>query len=418
MGELDEIVIPEIEDKPNKKRKLTLGIAAVCISAALAVIVIIAKVYFNENRALVKGLQNLAAEIQARQEETMQNGAGTFNAETRFNVSVENLPVTLGIDTQILRDMDARKLRTSTAVSVMNMKLANMEIYGEDETLAVAVPTLWDENFLFDTKQIDKQYNDSLLAEKWGRIDGLPEISLDLFAEKESMPLPELIAHCQEILKELEIERVEEKIAISIPEKDNKQYRCSQYRVVMPIAEVMEMEWDDAADENMSLLLSVDENDRIIQIMLEEPFLLPEGDELTGSISFVGEERSIDDIIVNMQIKGKLYMPQLVSSLLSPFGDVNMEPEIEIEMSAECVFQENDTSVFINLDKLTVSVEDLGTLKTSGSVTLELLGEEIEPLAGESIRIFEITEEEYNALGMQTIEKMLWKMSIIGKLFG
>ena len=300
MEQQDEILIPEIEDKPNRKRKLAVGIAAVCIVAVAAVVVVIAKVYFSENRALVKGLQNLAAEVQ---ELTAQNKTGAVNAETSFNVSSEDLPVTLGIDTQILRDVEARKLRASTAVSVMNMNLAKAEIYGEDETLAVTVPTIWEQNFVFDTKQIDRQYNDSLLAEKLGRIDGLPEISLDLFAERERLPWKELLAHCQEILKDLEIERIEEKIAVNIPEKDNKQYQCSQYRVVMPVTEINGME-RDVSDENMILLLSIDENDRIVQISLDEPLLLPEG-ELTGSISFVGEGRSIDDIIVNMQIRAR-----------------------------------------------------------------------------------------------------------------
>lgn len=421
MEQQDEILIPEIEEKPNKKRKLAVGIAAVCIVAATAAVVVavvtaFAKVYFGENRALVKGLQNLAAEVEEQQELTVQNKTGAVNAETSFNVNIENLPVTLGIDTQILRDVEARKLRTSTEVSVMNMNLAKVEIYGEDETLAVAVPTIWEQNFVFDVKQIDRQYNDSLLAEKWGRIDGLPEISLDLFAESERLPWKELVIHCQEILKDLEIGRIEKKIAVNIPEKDNRQYQCSQYRVVMPVTEMIGMEWA-VSDENMILLLSVDENDRIVQISLDEPFLLPEG-ELTGNVCFVGEDRSIDDIVVNMQIKGKADMSQLDESLLSEFGGVSMEQSVEIEMNAESVFDKNDTSVNINLDKLTVSVIDFGALNVNGSITLEPLGEEIEPLAGESIRIFEITEDEYSALEGEIMRKLLWKMSIAGKLFG
>lgn len=421
MEQQDEILIPEIEEKPNKKRKLAVGIAAVCIVAATAAVVVavvtaFAKVYFGENRALVKGLQNLAAEVEEQQELTVQNKTGAVNAETSFNVNIENLPVTLGIDTQILRDVEARKLRTSTEVSVMNMNLAKVEIYGEDETLAVAVPTIWEQNFVFDVKQIDRQYNDSLLAEKWGRIDGLPEISLDLFAESERLPWKELVIHCQEILKDLEIGRIEKKIAVNIPEKDNRQYQCSQYRVVMPVTEMIGMEWA-VSDENMILLLSVDENDRIVQISLDEPFLLPEG-ELTGNVCFVGEDRSIDDIVVNMQIKGKADMSQLDESLLSEFGGVSMEQSVEIEMNAESVFDKNDTSVNINLDKLTVSVTDFGALNVNGSITLEPLGEEIEPLAGESIRIFEITEDEYSALEGEIMRKLLWKMSIAGKLFG
>lgn len=77
----------------------------------------------------------------------------------------------------------------------------------------------------------------------------------------------------------------------------------------MPTVEITGME-RDILDEYMTLLISVDENDQIVQIILEEPLLLTEG-KLTGSISFVGENRGIDDIIVNMQMSAVKDLSQL-----------------------------------------------------------------------------------------------------------
>lgn len=415
MEQPDEIVIPEIEDKPRQKRKLTVWIAAVVVSVAAVAAIVFAKIYFNEERALLKGIQNLAEEVKERQELSAVSREGTFKAETSFNVSVENMPVTLGIDIQILRDADARKMQSSADVSVMNNKLAKLEIYGEDETLIVAVPTLWEQNFAFETKQIDKQYNASLLAQKWGRIDGVPEISFDLFEEKDELSWVEILIHCQEIIKEFEVERVEKKIVVSIPEKDNKQYRCSQYRVIMPTVEITGME-RDILDEYMTLLISVDENDQIVQIILEEPLLLTEG-KLTGGISFVGENRGIDDIIVNMQMSAVKDLSQLDEGFFSEFGGENTERIVEMELCAESVYHENDTSVTTNIDKLTVSVEQIGTAKVTGKFTILPLQEEIEAPAGETLRLFEITEAEYDSLREQMMKKLLWKIGIAASLF-
>lgn len=436
---LREILIPEIEEKPHRKWKAAVGIAFACIVVPAVIAVVLVKAYFTEERALIKGFQKLAQEMKERQElwdaaieasgmasgDAPANGPDAVKVETSFNLSAEELPFTLGIDTVLLRDAGARKLQASTELSVMNNKLVQLEAYGEDETVILALPALWQQNFAFDAQRIDEQYNASLLAQKWGRIEN-QSISVTLFPEEGHMSWKEAFVHCREgiealfskrkdsvnALPEVSIERLAEAIEIQIPERDNKQYQCSQYRVTMSDVQIMEEK------EEITLLIAVDENDRIVQISLEEPLVLS-AVELTGSIWFCGEGRSIDDIVVSMQMELSLDALSLEESTLSLFGNMSAEEmtekKIELQMDAGVVYDENDTGVVTNLDKLTVSVDSIGALKVSGQATVEPLREEIGPLEGEIIRIFEITEEQYEALEQQLVQK-LWRWSIAYKM--
>lgn len=416
--EQDEILIPEIEEKPHRNIKLPLGIAAVCVIVFAVAAAVIARVCFDEERALLRGLQNLAEETKERQELAGQDGTDAMKAVTKLNVSVENFPVTLGIDTVLLRDANARKMLASTEFSVMNNKLAELQVYGEDESLMLAAPTIWEKNFVLDTKQIDRQYNDSVLAKEWGRIE-LPEgmeISIDLFPTMENLSWEDVLAHCLEMIEELTIERLEKEITISVPEKEDIVYQCSQYRVVVP-AEFMRVEriGVDYVDKDMALLIFVDEDDRIIRISLEEPFSVSDG-KLTGDIYLIGEERSIDDMIVNMQLQVLADISEINDSLLLGLRDEDMHPTVETTISAEVVYREDDMNVIVNLNELTASVAPIGALNISGTLTLEPLREEISLPERETIRVAEITEAVYNELEGQLMKKLFWKIPLLSGL--
>ena len=141
--------------------------AIVLIAAGFLVI----RWYGSEERALVKGMLNLAEEVKERQAlwETASGNApedpfGAMKMTTVFNVSSEELPVTLGVDTVFLRDAKARRLRADTEISVMNNKLAGVSLIGLDHTLIVTIPVFFRQNLELDTQRIDRQYNDSLFA--------------------------------------------------------------------------------------------------------------------------------------------------------------------------------------------------------------------------------------------------------------
>ncbi|MCM1254393.1 MAG: hypothetical protein NC321_16360 [Clostridium sp.] len=409
MEQMDEIVIPEIEERPHKKRKLVWIVAGACVVVCIAAAVVFAGIYFDEERALVQGVGNMVKEVQERQELAPENWLENRKAETKFNVSIEGIPFTLGIDTQLMRDGGGHRLQASAALSVMNMKLARLEVYGNDDTIILAAPTIWEEHFAFDAKRVDEQYRGSIWEEKLGKIDNCPEVSIDLFEEKQDSSWKDMLLHCQEMLSEMEIERLEEETALAFPEKDNIMYQCSKYRVVLPVSTIPEIK--DAmgdADEEMILLVWIDEDKRIVQIALDEPFSMADG-ELTGTVSFVGEDRRIDDVIVDMQMESPVDVSQIDSSLLSEFGVEMSEYTVETTMKAEALYQEDDNSVTIDFDELTVSVASVGTVKIKGSLIREPLQEEITKPEENIIRLFEMTEDEYDMLEERLYRKM-WSL--------
>ncbi|MCM1156542.1 MAG: hypothetical protein NC314_08880 [Roseburia sp.] len=434
MEQLEEIPIPEIEEKAHKKLgkwRLTAGVAAAALAIIIAAAIIFIKIYYSEERALIKGLLNLAEEMEMRQqlwEEASGNERddpfGCVKMSTVLNVSSEELPVTLGVDTILLRDSAVRRTQALTEISIMNNKLLTVTLDGQEEDMMLAVPVFFRQNLAFDAAHIEEQYNDSLLAEKFGKIEGT-ELSINLFPKWPKKIWQEYYVNLMEKLRnagnnkeaegieEIEIEKLETPLVINVPERDDKQYQCSQYRVTISYRE-------GNAKDSLVFLTAVDENDRIVQISLEEPLTLSmkykEDDidvKVDGSVCFLGEARTIDDIVVDMQMEIPLLVPKFGETLLSAFGNelidkTDKEDIIAIQAGAELIYDENDSSVTTDINRLTVTVDRIGGFKVSGKVITEPLREPIEALAGETIRIFEITEAQYQDLEKQFLQR-IWR---------
>lgn len=455
MEQLGEIQIPEIEEKKhwNRKWKMAAGILAGCIVVILAAVIVFVRLYFTEERALLKAFRNLSEEIQERQalwEEASGNGPADSLDQIRLttvcNLSGEELPFTLGVDTTLLRDADARRMKADTEFSVMNNKLVELNLFGEDRTLCVGLPDLFEQNLVFDTEQIDVQYNASLFAEKFGALED-HAISIDLFPAKRFLPWMQYLESWQEGIS---MEKLEELIDINVPERENRKYRCSQYRLTISkdwingrIAEIkaaaeekataeekagtaIETEVTGAITRDIIVTIAVEEkNDRIVRISLEEPVAVAIGEkereieiEVSGDICFLGEDRSIDDIVVSMESKVPLTVLGLDEWLLTVFGSKDgTEDKIEMQLRAEFLYDENDTSVTADLHRLTVSVDPFGTYKLTGEAVLMPLQEAIEPPAGEAIRLFEMTDEEYQDLEQQIMRK-IWRWMKAYSIFG
>ncbi|MCH5254724.1 MAG: hypothetical protein J1F41_07345 [Lachnospiraceae bacterium] len=451
MEQWQEIRIPEIQKQPNKSRKTAVPVTAVSVIAIGLILLAAAafwffKIYRSDERKLLNGFRNLAQEIEERQIlwEQAEGNAPARNRnckiETSFNLSGEKLPVTLGVDTTILRDAEAHKLRSSTDLSVMNRKIVETELYGEDEVLMLALPDIFRQNLAFDTKRIDRQYNNSLLAEKFGRIEK-GELSIDLFPEEreQTWGTPEDWENFLSDLKKnigssedsarINIEKLDESVVIEVPDTVNRQYQCSQYRMIYPKEMLGSVETNGikiTIQEDLVLLTALDNNDRIIQIALDEPLEYTVEFESTrflvktdGSICFLGEGRSIDDIVVSMDMS--MMQTEQSEGEDSLFSSLRKflkleDTRYEIQSNFHILYSENDTRVTTNINQLTASFGNAGDYKVTGEINLEPLQEEIEPLEGETLQVFEVTEEEYEDLEdqlRQTIKKWLRALSYL-----
>lgn len=450
MERMEEIQIPEIEEKKHwggpdgRKWKIAAGLLAVGMVVFACSVFAFTKWYFSAERVLLRAFGNLTEEVLERRElweAATGNGPGEewnrAKFTTVFNLSGDGLPLTLGVDTTLERDADVRKMKSRTKFSVSNTKLAELEVYGEDKTLVLTLPEFFEENFAFDTERIDEQYNGSLFARIFGTLKGY-EISVDLFPKGNPVSWMRYFEGWQENVR---IEKLEKSVDISVPEKDNRQYRCGQYRLTIAADWINTLFTDGVeaaggfwAKDGMTagvaqdIIINVameEENDRIVRISFEEPLVIFVGSEegrievkTSGEVCFLGEGRSVDDILVSMQTELPLTAIGIGERLLAVFGNKSgTEDNIIIELRAESLYNEADACVTSDLHKLTVSVDRVGSFKLTGKIKLEPLEEAIEAPAGETIRLFEISEEEYGNMREQVMKK-IWRWLKALSIFG
>lgn len=445
----EQISIPEIQEKSHQKRNALIiaAVAGGCILAVFLSGVFLFRIYNTAERRLLKGFQRLAGEI--IEQRVLLNGAGedaskpgAMKIETTLNLSSEELPVTLGVDTVLLRDMDARRMRADTALSVMNRKLVQIQTYGEEDTLTLRLPDFFDQNLTFDTRRIDSQYNHSLFAEKFGEVD-MPEISLRLFPEQAwsqeelQKVLGDFLEDWKEsrksgdTLQEIQVEMMEKEVEVNIPGDGGRQYLCSQYLVTIPKEWSRRLGMDEEKvrlEQDIALLVAMDRHSRIICLSLEEPLSLmvetENGEklvELDADIRFLGEERSIDDMIIGMELEIPVTYPGAERSwrgLLPGRGNAAAkEHRVALRVETELVFTENNMRIVMEPNQITAALDDEDLFKVTGRIVWEPLREEIEPLEGGTIRLFEITEEQYEDLEQQLSRKLRKWGAALGDAF-
>lgn len=442
----NQIYIPQMEEKPHKNTKIVVAVILGCIAvfAAMAVAgVMVVRAYNSDERKFMKGFMNLADEINERKQlwetatgESLADGSGSMQTEMTFNLSGDELPFTIGLDMSVLKDNSARKIRSDAELSVMNNALIGYTIYGDDKRIMLSVPEIWRQNFEFSPNHIERQYNESLLAEEFGTIDS-EEISIDFFAENEDDLsedvfkewLEEILDFSQNMrnsttgsVEGITIEKPDGTVSVSFPEKDDKEYECREYRMVIS-KEWIESTQDTevtvnttgtevnvAVSSDLVLLIDMDKNNRIIRISSEKPVqFMVESDEFSGiagysmSVGFLGEKRSIDDIYVSIGIDYTLDLTDW------DYG----EEKFLIEFDAQIEYDEDDTCVTTDINKLELSNDTIGTIKMTGKIDMQPLKEKIRPLEGETIQLFRITEEEYEDLEDQLYDTIMkwWTLS-------
>lgn len=449
-NQYNQIYIPQMEEKPHKNTKIVVAVILGCVAvfAAIAVAgVMVVRAYNSDERKFMKGFMNLAEEINERRQlwetatgESLTDGGGSTQTEMTFNLSSDQFPITIGLDMSFLKDNDARKIKNDAVLSVMNNDLIGYSIYGDDKRIILSIPEIWRQNLEFYPNQIDRQYNESLLAEKFGTIDS-EEISIDFFSENEDNLSSNVFNEWLEAVLEfsqnmknsttgsvqgITVEKLDGTVSVSFPEKDDKEYECREYRMIISKEWIESMqnagvtvnttgvEVNTVISSDFVLLIDMDKNSRIIRISSEKPVQFQvESDEFSGiagysmSIGFLGEKRSIDDIYVSMDIDYALGMTGLYSG----------EEKFLIQFGAQIGYDENDTCVTIDIDKLELYNDDIGTLKMTGKIDIEPLKKKIQPLDGETIQLFRITEEEYEDLENQLNDTIMKWVNILSLMY-
>lgn len=467
----------------NKKKKGKVWAVIACVIALFAILGVSVRAYYINTAAykFAKGFQNLGAEMEEMKNPltekigmqdilAMMEEKGS-HVKTRMNFTTDTFmgSTTLGIDTDLYKDMQAKELDSSTTLSVMNYEVAHLDLYGNEEMICFSVPELFLENMYFDTENVVSQYNDSVFAEDdlFGK-SSMEEFSVDLFPDEEDSTSLGSWTSASKFMEEYgkDIEACRESMTIEKVEKGLYRMRFAQQdtdRLVMDMLhdytdiygmgeidlnEEME-DYDQFIASDVSFLFEINKDNRIESITLENPVeLLDSEASMDMELFFLGEERNVDKIqgkitMVNVLGDKMEAVCQLVQTLEKDNYQIDMDMKYmdyaqedysgKMKLTMNCdaskdtfymavsVKEDGDTfemaaegslddivrgeSFALELDKFTMDMDGEELCKITGDILVEPLQEKITPSVEAKTAIFEMSYAELGDLFYKLAEE-------------
>lgn len=326
--------------KPRKGISTKIIIGVSCAFAALVVIAGGALAYYMSTPLykITKGMQNLAEEMIDMQNPLLEKaGADDImemmrqdgsHVESKLNITPEG-GFTFGVDTEFNKDMHAKELSLDTAVSMMNVELAHLNIYADDEAVCFSIPELYLENIYIENENVISQYNNSM----WGDIVPIDaeDYSIDLFSGaderisiKDWRDLTKTWGRFEDdidaCVDAMAVEKVEKGLyRVTFPAKEYDRlfkdlikyydevlgtgYNSSQPNTGV-LTEVFG-EYKKLVSSDVVLLFEINGKNRIESIVLEKPVkMLDDRASLDGELFFLGEKRSTDKVQGKISVNG------------------------------------------------------------------------------------------------------------------
>lgn len=449
----------------NKGIKIAVGIA--CALVVLIGIGVGVLAYYRSRPLyrISKGLQNLGKEID-QIKNPLEEKIGMrdillmvqeegCHVETKLNFSVD-MPIlgktTVGVDTDLYRDVHAKELSADTSISMMNWDFAHLNIYANDEVFCFSVPELFIEDMYIENENVISQYNNSVFGKSYP--SDMQDISINLFPdENEQISMGER-GSLSDILEDFEddlnacrdgmtIETVERGLyRVTFPEKatdrlmkDMFESYAKKYGAEDALQEFKVYKKLIASDVN--ILLEIDGSNRIASILLENPIDMLDGEaSLEGELFFLGERRSIDKIQGKVTVnsvygmsRGVLWQIQQTSDDDIYRIDTDMKwteeeetlGKMKIVMNSDAVKDEFDMtfslqdeeeslafilegsiddivkgeSVAFDLDKMVVNIDGEERLHVTGNISIEPLTKAVKSSVKPKTALFEMTETDW-----------------------
>ncbi len=447
----------------EKKGAAKVVIAIACVCMALVVVIIGAMVYVRSTPTykISKGFQNIGKEISQTTNplaekigsedilKMVRKDGCHMDSSLDFSMDIAMADsVTLGVDTDFYKDMDAKELNAETSISMMNYDFAHVNIYANDEVFCFSIPELFIEDMYVENENVVSQFNNSILAE-YSDVSGAEEFSIDLFSDKGNVSSMrdwknfstafEQTTRDLEACKEaMTIEKVEKGLyRVTFPEEQMNRLVRNYIREYSEIAELTDNmdvlnEYDDWVTSDVSLLFEISSKNRIDSIMFEEPVKMLDSEAtLSGELFFLGEKRSIDKIQGKISIEGtdgetREIICQLVQNATADEYEVSMDikysddygdgimkyvmncnaanDEFDITFSMKDDVDDFDLimesslddivkgeSVTLELEKLTFVMDDEELFRISGDVMVEPMKGKISPSVEAKTAFFEMT---------------------------
>lgn len=348
-------------------------IILVCALAAVVLLAVILGVSYTHSAGyrVKKGFLRLAREAEALQNPMYEKlgmeelyrmlyteGA---QADTKLNATIDTFlgEVTLGMDTDYVKDRREKKLSSTTSFSVRNYEFGHLDVYADKDNICFSVPELFLEDLYLENENVLSQYNRSMWADDWlfGEAQG-DDFSIDLFSSP--WYLKDEGGVGKAFLKRYAGELESCRRNMKLEKAGNGLYRLRlegssfNYLVWRMISDYLNdnmnvpgsyredmlgfLSYFDAASgpEEISLLLEMDSADRIGSIRLEQPLSLGRGGvRIDGDVYFLGGKNSLEkmqgriffDRKDGQEIREQEIVWQVVRTLEQ--GEYQMESEIK-----------------------------------------------------------------------------------------
>ena len=449
------------EQRKGSAAKIVIGVA--CVIVLMLALIIGGMVYLRSTPTykISKGFLNLGKEIGQDRNPLlekidlndillmMEEDGSHVESELNFSTDLSFLGnITLGVDTDFYKDVPAKELNADTSISVMNMDIAHVNIYANEDVFCFSIPELFMENMYIENENVVSQYNNSILAELGSRSD-MEDFSIELFPDEDAMiraqewrDLDKIWGRFEDDLsacKEgMTIGKVEKGLyRVTLPAKETDRLLkdlLDSYGKISENGEELQL-WKDYKKvlcSDVILLFEIDGRNRIDSIMLEEPVSLwDDTASVEGEVFFLGETISIDKIQAKVKINGvDSRTREMIGQLQQTSGKDSYQMELDVKYSEEedagkmkfvmncdaakdefdmelSVKDDEDDiditlegslddivkgeSLELDLDHVTFSVNDEQVYKISGNIAIEPLQDRIKATVKPETALFEMS---------------------------
>jgi hypothetical protein len=308
------------------------------------------------------------------------------HVKSRLDVKSEQFPssITLGVDTDSYKDVQAKKLDAVTDISVMNYDVAQMELYGTEDVICFSIPKFFIENMYFNTENVVSQYNNSALV-TGGLLSkaDMEDFSIELFPEYGEGLSPgkllrssELWERCEDDIRTCGENMIIEKTSKNVFKVTFRQQDVESllytwmsdgaffYEKAGIDTDAIRAEYDQIIAADVSLLCTLDSENRFESIELEEPAAVLDGEaSIDAELFFLGEERTIE------KIQGNILLADNDGEETEITGQIEQsreENDYQLDMAVQCQTQESDRGMNLSYGydagaddfDITLSVQD------------------------------------------------------------
>lgn len=420
--------------KGKRRKQIIIIIAGVCAGICLAGGICVAVML--QRNPLATGLKNLAEEWVTLEEETGKNfwscavnQIGEENIQAEYSLNIGGIPdlhnMTIGLDGTAKRDMKSGLFGTDIRMSVSNTDIAEGSLFATEDTFYLQIPSVWQGSVVFETEDVDGQWNDSSARKQLQKLTGVElgvrqdvdagffrsfsvsSFSAADFLEEKGEELKSLYDSMEvwnigkaKRLGVLSEEQANELESCTVEDGEEEEIETTCYVVVLPGAELEEI--FDTKMVDIRLCVYLDPGKRIVRVStLPGESLVTDSGEGEMALNLTGREATIDRLEGEYSyIKDEVQIFDGVSGALKAEGNFIIEKDAKegraysiehnlalrygenmLGLSLEGCVQgerlEKGEKLSVDLAKLTVESEDKVVCRMRGRAAFEPLGETV-----------------------------------------